>query len=469
MGRFSILAFLFGVLLSSTAFAADTVIHNFGDVPDGFSPDAGLIADSNGALYGTTRYGGAGNCSLVFPATVIGCGTVFKLTPPVAGQTAWTKTLLYSFTDGGDGNGSANLLLDSSGVLYGVSSGFLPHPTSGSIYKLTPGAPNAPWTKQTLYAVPACHFGSCIDGFFPAGGLVQDANGTLYGVMQAGGTHVHGTSWKGTIFSLTPPAPGQTSWTQTAIYNFCGLPKCADGRRPMAQLIMDSSGALYGTTANGGNGNDKGTIFKLTPPPAPGGAWTMTTLYRFCGVMGCPDGQNPAASLVMGADGTLYGIASGGGAKKHGTIFSLTPAAGGAWTYNVLHHFCTAKNCSDGGNLTYSSGQGLIMDATGALYGMAPYNGASKAGCAGADSTALGTIAKRRCGTVFQLAPSPGGWNYTVLHDFGLSPSDGHWPTGALAFGPGGTLYGMTPFGGSGGVCPQPWHSGGCGVVFSIP
>ena len=148
------------------------MLYSFQGRPDGVAPLAGLIADKQGALYGTTTGGGTVNN-----------GTVFKLTPPAKGQTVWTETVLYGFKGGSDGGYSdAGLIADNSGTLYGTTNG---------------------------------------------GGIGNDA---------------------GTVFKLTPPAKGQTTWTETVLYRFCSLPNGSDGVTPLAGLIADKQGALYGTT-----------------------------------------------------------------------------------------------------------------------------------------------------------------------------------------------------------------------------
>jgi uncharacterized repeat protein (TIGR03803 family) len=136
-------------------------------------------------------------------------------------------------------------------------------------------------------------------------------------------------------------------------------------------LIFDASGALYGTTANGGLGQNYGTAFKLTPPTTPGGDWTETILYKFNG----GDGAYPYAGVISDASGALYGAASGGGAYNAGTVFKLTPPAttGGAWTESVLYSF------TGGGDGAYPYA-GLISDASGALYGAALSGGTNNDG-----------------------------------------------------------------------------------------
>ena len=128
----------------------ENVLYSFTGGTDGGNPFAGLIADKEGALYGATYYGGGGNCAEL---SFLGCGTVFKLTPPAKGQTAWTETVVYTF----------------------------------------------------------CWLSNCSDGAFPQADLIADKEGALYGTTQGGGTGCpNAASGCGTVFKLTPPAKGQS-------------------------------------------------------------------------------------------------------------------------------------------------------------------------------------------------------------------------------------------------------------------
>ena len=174
------------------------------------NPKAGLIADNQGALYGTTASGG-GNC---------GCGTFFKLTPPARGQTAWTETVLYSFFKGGiDGDGTGpvgSLIADNRGALYGTTFGRV-NPNLGIVFKLTPpGKGQTAWTEIVLCTL----FGNS------NAGLIADKKGVLYGTTFQG-------PGAGGVFGLTPPAKGQTTWTETVLYTFKGG---SDGANPNGGL-----------------------------------------------------------------------------------------------------------------------------------------------------------------------------------------------------------------------------------------
>jgi hypothetical protein len=171
------------------------------------------------------------------------------------------------------------------------------------------------------------------------GGLIADATGALYGTTDFGG----GTGCScGTVFKLTPPATSGGPWTETVLYSFTGG---SDGAFPNG-LIADASGALYGILGGGGTGCRCGTVFKLTPPTTAGGSWTETVLYSFTGGA---DGASPEAGVIADATGALYGTTVEGGGTVCaplpvpgcGTMFKLTPpgATGGPWTETVLHSF----------------------------------------------------------------------------------------------------------------------------------
>ena len=186
------------------------------------------------------------------------------------------------------------------------------------------------------------------------------------------------------------------------------------------------NGVLYGTTAFGGAGGF-GNVFSLTPPAAAGGAWTEDVLYTFAG----GDGFSPFGSVVIGADGVLYGTTYLLGPSKHGTVFSLTPpvAPGGDWTEATLHAFSGyAAGSTDGGDPSAP----VVIGAGGILYGTTTYGGTYGVG------------------TIFSLTPpaAPGGsWSEDILHNFG-GPGDGTEPIAGLAIGSGSVLYGTTYSGG---------------------
>jgi uncharacterized repeat protein (TIGR03803 family) len=219
----------------------ETVLHSFAGGPsDGAVPQAGLIADSSGNLYGTTREGGSG-------------GVVFKLSP------SGTYTVFYSFTGGSNGGAPfARLLADSSGNLYGTTYAG-GRSNAGVVFKLS-----ASGTYTVLYSF--CSLPGCRDGNQPDAGLIADSSGNLYGTTIAGGG-----SGNGTVFKLSPAG------TETVLYSFTGG---RDGGGP-GGLIADSSGNLYGAAGGGSGtgceGSPCGVVFKLSP------SGTYTVLYAFTG------------------------------------------------------------------------------------------------------------------------------------------------------------------------------------------
>src|ERR1039458_4281523 len=237
---------------------------------------------------------------------------------------AQTLTTLYSFCSQSgcpDGAGPyAGLVQATNGGLYGTTDNGGTN-SAGTIFKITPGG-----TLTTLYSF--CPQTNCTDGAGPQAGLVQAANGDLYGTTIGGGANDDGT-----IFKITPGG------TLTTLYSFCSQTNCADGANPWAGLVQAANGDLYGTTQSGGANVYYGTVFKITP----GG--TLTTLYSFCSQTNCADGANPWAGLVQAANGDLYGTTQSGGANVYyGTVFKITP--GGTLTTLYRDRKSTRLNSS---------------------------------------------------------------------------------------------------------------------------
>jgi uncharacterized repeat protein (TIGR03803 family) len=274
-------------------------IYLFEGVPGGHWPFGGLIFDAAGNLYGTSLFGGSSSQCRDSYDKVIGCGEVFKLTPD-PNNTYWAETVLYSFMGGTDGaNPWAGLIFDAAGNLYGTTAGaWYPWETnSATAFKLTPN-PDGSWTESVLYSFdPPC------GGAGITAGLILDGAGNLYG------TTAGGNCGYGTVFKLAPNPDG--SWTESTLHAFHGT----DGAHPHAGLIFDTSGNLYGTTADGGR-YDSGTVFKLTPRP--GGHWRLIKLHSF------KQSQHPQAGLARDAAGNLYGTTQYGG-LGYGVVFEITP------------------------------------------------------------------------------------------------------------------------------------------------
>jgi uncharacterized repeat protein (TIGR03803 family) len=227
----------------------------------------------------------------------------------------------------------------------------------------------------------------------------------------------------GTVFELSPNADG--TWTETVLHSFGNG---TDGSSPQTSLIFDGDGNLYGTTPKGGT-YGKGTIFRVAP--GSDGAWAETVLHS---LTGGGDGSEPGSPLTIDPAGNLYGTTEVGGAYTFGTAFELSPGKNGGWTETVLHSF--SHNGKDG----YSPRTGLTFDAAGNLYGTTFKGGTYDKGCPEGGGG---------CGTVFKLSPgAKGKWTETLLHSFQFNATDGRYPDGALAFDAGGSLYGTTSFGG---------------------
>jgi uncharacterized repeat protein (TIGR03803 family) len=231
---------------------------------------------------------------------------------------AQTETVLYSLSGGTDGNGPiTGLVADSAGNLYGVtaSEGQTTGNCSnnqgcGVVFELSPNGTGG-WTETVLYT-----FTGGTDGAFPATTLLLDASGNLYGTAYAGGNVTNkDCSPYGcrVVFELSPSSSG---WTETVLYSF----HFTDGDRP-SSLIRDAAGNFYGVTYQGGTPN-LGRVFELSP--GSGGTWTETIPHSFSGPPS--DGENPDfGTLLIDADGNLYGTTANGGASKTGLAYEITP------------------------------------------------------------------------------------------------------------------------------------------------
>jgi uncharacterized repeat protein (TIGR03803 family) len=233
---------------------------------------------------------------------------------------------------------------------------------------------------------------------------------------------------------------GNGEWKEKVLYKFNG----GDGSHPLSSLIFDAAGNLYGTTWQGG-AYGGGTVFRLAP--GADGTCSEDVLYSFCyPYPSCPDGAYPYASLTFDTAGNLYSTTWLGGALGGGTVFQLAPGTGGKWTEKVLHSFGKGE---DGANPAAS----LILDAAGNLYGTTASGGTYTSGCGGYG-----------CGTVFELMPVANGkWTEKVLHNFNDNNGTGH--TAGLIFDAAGNLYGTTD---AGGAFVSGCGGYGCGTVFEL-
>jgi hypothetical protein len=188
------------------------------------------------------------------------------------------------------------------------------------VFKLSPPtAPGGNWTETVLYA-----FTGGADGWLPLAGLIRDSAGVLYGTTAAGGTFGGADCLNigcGTVFSLTPPAAGQTKWTETVLHAFAGPP---DGLAPLGSVTIDEAGTLYGTTEFGGFEHSGGTVFQLAPPPAGATTWTETVLHRFAqGSHLLTNAANPVSGVAIGRGGTLFGVGIHGGVQDRGAAYQV--------------------------------------------------------------------------------------------------------------------------------------------------
>ena len=365
---FSLISLLAVLPLPSLRLEAQTftVLYTFTGGVDGAFPQAGLVRVKAGNLYGTTVQGGSS------PNCFLGCGVVFKL------NASGSETVLHSFTDSPDGAGPASVLLrDKAGNLYGTTnsggSAFGP----GTVFKV-----EASGGETVLYS-----FAGPPDGANPVHtGLVRDKTGNLYGTTGNGGFLDNGT-----VFKV------DSSGNETVLHRFTD--SGTDGSHPVAGLVMDKAGNLYGTTRDGGS-IGAGTVFKVDA------SGNETVLHSFTGL----DGSSPFAALVRDRAGNLYGTTFQGGAFGAGTVFKVDASG----NETVLHSFTGSAD----GSTPFAP---LVRDKEGNLYGTTASGGSF------------------RNGTVFKVDASG---NETVLHSFtGL---DGSSPLGGLARDKADNLYGTT-------------------------
>ena len=309
---------------------------------------SGVIFGPGGVLFGTTAYGGEGDC-FTWGGTS-GCGTVFRLQPPLSLCTNatcfWSLTRLFEF-DGAGGGATpygGKPVFDHAGNLFGTTyagGGGNCNGGCGVVYELSPS--QGGWTQTVLYSFA----GGPGDGAYPWAGVTLDQAGNLYGTTQLGGAFGYGI-----IYKLSPSGSG---WTETVLYNF---QRPQDGGWPYAGLLFDTAGNLYGATTIGGSG-DGGTLFKLSPN---GSGWTYQTLCNFTRRPGQQAG-GPVATPIMDAAGNIYGATGGDGAFGFGAVFKASNNGSG-WVCTSLYDFT-------GGNDGRLPRSNLVMDSAGNLYGTA--------------------------------------------------------------------------------------------------
>lgn len=318
---------------------------------------------------------------------------------------AQTLTTLVGFNGNNGGGPWAPLIQGTDGNFYGTTlaggndapycgNNLANLPGCGTIFRVTPSG-----DITTIYSF--CPQGMCPDGSGPNGGLVQGTDGNFYGTTTGGGITNPPcySAGCGTVFRITPAG------VLTTLHSFCSQLNCSDGTDPLGGLVQGADGNFYGTTFGGGaNGIGYGTVFKITP------SGTLTTIYSFCYQSGCPDGDEPYAGLVQGADGNFYGTTSMGGTNfNNGTVFKITPGG----TLTTLYRFCIPGACPDGG-VPFA---GLAQGTDGNFYGTTTRGGSTGNG------------------TVFKMTP---GGALTTLHSF--EGSDGAQAFAGLARGHGREL-----------------------------
>jgi len=321
-----------GAVFKISAAGHETILYRFTGKTDGGFPEAGLIRDKAGNLYGTTYSGGAS-----------GDGVVFELSKG-------KETVLHSFS-GSDGvHPTASLVRDAAGNFYGTTFyGGTASCSCGTVFKIDTAG-----VETVLYS-----FTGGTDGKFPAGRLLLDSVGNLYGTASEGGIIKCGRFGMygcGVVFKL------DSAGHQTVLYSFNGL---GDGGQPLAGLIRDSAGNFYGTTFSAGNlsrncalNNGCGVVFKLSK------TGQEMVLYTFTNGT---DGANPTADLVRDSGGNLYGTTKLGGAG-YGVVFEIQGAS-----ESSLYVF---QGTNDGaGPLA-----GLLRDSSGNLYGTTSFGGSATEG-----------------------------------------------------------------------------------------
>ena len=424
-----------GVVYKVNPNGQETVLYSFTGGDDGGFPDSSVILDPAGDLYGTTNRGGTG-----------GVGVVFELEP------SGNLTVLHTFTGGADGAyPNAGVVRDPAGNLYGTTySGG--SEDAGVVYKV-----NLSGQETVLYT-----FRGRADGAYPYGELVGDESGNFYGTT-AGGGDLGCDGGCGVVYKL------DRTGHETVLYTFTGG---TGGASPYAGVMRDQAGNLYGTTSSGGDlsacaGSGCGVVYKLDP------SGYETVLYNF---MGGADGADPMADVIRDSEGNLYGTTSGGGPASFGVVYKLDPSGRETWRYafpsppngsqpstGVIRD--PAGNLYGTTNFGGAVGAGVVFKLdpagretvlhsfTGGADGGSPYAGVIRDSSGNLyGTTEFGGMAGQ--GVVFELSPAG---SETVLYSF-TGGADGDSPSGGVIRDSSGNLYGTTETGGTTGA----------GVVFML-
>ena len=315
-------------------------LYNFsgsaGSVADGADPIS-LVSGNGGVLYGITSHGGANQCQASYipqPPALSGCGTAFSLTPPATAGGAWTEAIIYNFTS--DQTPAYSIGIDANGALY-VMAGM------GIFSLVPPTAPSGKWNLNPIYTAPA--------GENLRGGLVVSGSMLFGESFSSVGISIIPNS--GEVFSLAPPQVSGGAWSKTVIY----APQAGDAFPTVT--AVDSAGVVYGTVS-GGSTPPYGSVFSLTPPAQAGGAWTAATLYDF---NGGSDGFNPyglaagTGGVLFGFSTTNEPPPCN--TDGCATVFALTPpsAPGGAWTKAGVYTFTNSNPGLPEGGMAAVSGE----------------------------------------------------------------------------------------------------------------
>jgi hypothetical protein len=339
------------------------------DSATGYVPGAGVVADGRGTIFGTTSIGGNGPCS-----GGAGCGTVFALSRLSAAEGRWVFDKLYDFQGGEDGSApAAQLTVAPNGFVYGYTTGGTP----GTVFRLLPpAAAGDPWTFQILYVFTGNADGNLEAVYSPL--VFRD--GALYGIA-SGGSLVCGQFGCGSVFRLTPSSHG-SAWTLHTLFRFAGG---AENGEPNWIVGSHDAGPLYVSTSWA-----HGAVIEVSPPAA-ADKWTRRVIARFKDKDG---GQDPS-NLVLGSDGTLFGLALG---RHAGLVFQLRPpaAAADSWVRTTIATIVDHKY----GPVS------LAIGDDGALIG------------------AVEGDFDFFAGSVFQLTPPSAGliWDYSELWNFNRGP-----------------------------------------------
>ncbi len=427
--EFARIASIVALFCTATAVSASaqtfTSIFSFNS-RDGAGPNSPLVQGFNGNLYQTTTGGGqSSNCHFQ-----MGCGTVFEITPSGKLTTVYNFCSLAKCADGG--SPVAPLSLGSEGSFYGTTfyggannnRQYCNSLGCGTVFNVSAGK------LTTLYNF--CSQSGCADGW-SAAGVIQAANGNLYGTTSQGGANSSHTCEDGcgTFFELTPTGKF------TTLYNFCAQTNCADGALPVSGVVQGTNGNFYGVTESSG-AYGAGTVFEITA------AGKLTVLHSFCAQSvggSCVDGSSPVGPLIQANDGNFYGTTyQGGTGLNDGTVFAIT--ATGQLT--TLYSFCSVTNCDDGAEPVSK----LVQGADGNFYGTTTLGGHTSHCLYG-------------CGTAFELTP---GGELTTLYNFCAESGcpDGLYPI-AMAQSTNGIFYGTT---GQGGL--NACFGESCGTIFSL-